>query len=302
VSQRDIGASVRQRLLNQAHERGRPFQELLQYFVMERFLYRLSRSQFRDSFILKGALLLTAWRAPQSRPTMDIDLMGRIDNSLEHIRVVVEEICGLAVEQDGVEFREETIQIQRIKEDAEYEGARVRLTAMVAKARLVVQIDIGFGDAIVPRPDEIEYPVLLEFPVPKLLAYPRETVVAEKLEAITILGVLNSRMKDYFDLMLLSQLYEFDGAVLHRAVRATFKRRSTEVEPLPIGLSDDFALVPGKAAQWKAFLRRSRFETDYANLDGVIRIVRGFAGPVLTAAVTEDGFQSLWRPGGPWVT
>jgi len=297
VSKKDIGASVRQRLLSQAHEQGRPFQELLQYFVMERFLYRLSKSQFRDAFILKGALLLSAWRAPQSRPTMDIDLMGRIDNSLEHLRVVVEEICGLAVEQDGVEFREETIEIQRIKEDAEYEGARVRLTATVSKARLVVQIDIGFGDSIVPRPTKIEYPVLLEFPVPKLLAYPRETVVAEKLEAITVLGVLNSRMKDYFDLMLL-----FDGAVLHRAVRATFKRRSTEVEPMPIGLSDDFALVPGKAAQWQAFLRRSRFETDYANLDDVIRIVRGFSRPVLTAAVTEDGFQSLWRPGGPWIT
>ena len=155
MSKRDIGASVRQRLLNQAHEQGRPFQELLQYFVMERFLYRLSKSQFRDSFILKGALLLTAWRAPQSRPTMDIDLMGRIDNSLEHIRVVVEEICGLAVEQDGVEFREETIEIQRIKEDAEYDGARVRLTATVSKARLVVQIDIGFGDSIVPRPRRI---------------------------------------------------------------------------------------------------------------------------------------------------
>jgi predicted nucleotidyltransferase component of viral defense system len=302
VSKKDIGASVRQRLLNQAHEQGRPFQELLQYFVMERFLYRLSKSQFREAFILKGALLLTAWRAPKSRPTMDIDLMGRIDNSLEHIRVAVEEICGLAVEQDGVEFSEETIEIQRIKEDAEYEGARVRLTATVAKARLVVQIDIGFGDSIVPRPTKIEYPVLLEFPVPQLLAYPRETVVAEKLEAITVLGVLNSRMKDYFDLMLLSELYEFDGAVLHRAVRATFKRRSTEVEPMPIGLTDDFALVPGKAAQWKAFLRRSRFGTDYANLDDIIRIVRGFAGPVLTAAATEDEFQSLWNPGGPWVS
>ncbi len=191
MSKRDIGASVRQRLLNQAHGQGRPFQELLQYFVMERFLYRLSRSQFRDSFILKGALLLTAWRAPQSRPTMDIDLMGRVDNDLEHIRSVIEEICGLAVEQDGAEFKKETIEIQRIKEDAEYEGARVRLTAMV-------QVDIGFGDSIIPRPTEIEYPVLLEFPVPKLLAYPRETVVAEKLEAITVLGVLNGRMKDYF--------------------------------------------------------------------------------------------------------
>jgi len=144
---------------------------------------------------------------------MDIDLMGRTDNSLEHIRFVVEEICGLAVEQDGVEFKEETIEIQRIKEDAEYEGARVRLTATVAKASLVVQIDIGFGDSIVPRPDEIEYPVLLEFPVPKLLAYPRETVVAEKLEAITVLGVLNSRMKDYFDLMLGSICFVCGGAV-----------------------------------------------------------------------------------------
>ena len=143
---------------------------------------------------------------------MDIDLMGRADNDLEHVRSVVEEICGLAVEQDGVEFRE-TIEIQRIKEDPEYEGARVRLTATVAKARLVVQIDIGFGDSIVPRPDEIEYPVLLEFPVPKLLAYPRETVVAEKLEAITVLGVLNSRMKDYFDLMLGSICFVGGGAV-----------------------------------------------------------------------------------------
>lgn len=292
MSKKDLAASVRQRLLNQAREQGRPFQELLPYYVIERFLYRLSKSNFRESFILKGALLLTAWRAPQSRPTMDIDLMGRTDNGLEHISSVIREVCSTAVEQDGVVFKEETMEVQRIKEDAEYEGARVRLTAMVSNARLPVQIDIGFGDAIVPAPAKIGYPVLLEFPAPQLLAYPRETVVAEKLEA--------TRMKDYFDLMLLSLLYKFDGPVLLRAVLATFKRRSTEIDVLPMGLTDIFASEPGKSAQWKAFLRRSRLEDYTADLADVARTVRTFAEPVLSAAGAGEPFESLWKTGGPW--
>jgi predicted nucleotidyltransferase component of viral defense system len=300
VSKRDLGASVRQRLLNQARAQERPFQELLQYYAMERFLYRLSKSKFRESFILKGALLLTAWRAPQSRPTMDIDLLGRTESDLKHIRSVVEELCGIAVEKDGVEFKKDTIEIEKIKEDAEYEGARVRLIATVSNARLTVQIDIGFGDAIVPRPAAIEYPVLLEFPAPQLLAYPRETVVAEKLEAMTILGLLNSRMKDYFDLMLLSRLYEFEGSQLLRAVSATFKRRSTEIESSPVGLTDQFASAPGKAGQWRAFLRRSRFEIDYAELREVVTAVSGFAEPVLSAGAAGHQFACVWKPGGPW--
>jgi predicted nucleotidyltransferase component of viral defense system len=170
VSKRDLGASVRQRLLNQAREQGRPFQELLQYYVMERFLYRLSRSKFRNAFVLKGALLLTAWRAPKSRPTMDIDLLGQTSNDLEYLRFAVQEICRSRVVPDGVEFRVETLEIQKIKEDAEYEGARVRLLALVTNARVTLQIDIGFGDVIVPHAAEIEYPVLLEFAAPKLLA------------------------------------------------------------------------------------------------------------------------------------
>ena len=291
---------MRQRLLNQARAQGRPFQELLQYYVMERFLYRLSQSKFRESFILKGALLLTAWRAPQSRPTKDIDLLGRTDNRLEDIRAVIEEVCSTPVEQDGVEFQKETIEIEKIKEDAEYEGARVRLIAVVSNARLTVQIDIGFGDVIVPGPATIDYPVLLEFPAPQLLAYPRETVVAEKLEAMTILGLLNSRMKDYFDLMLLSRLYEFDGSALLAAVTATFERRSTDIEPSPVGLTDQFVSAPGKAGQWRAFLRRSRFETDYAELSHVVSAVRAFAEPVLAAAAGGRRFTSVWKAGGPW--
>jgi predicted nucleotidyltransferase component of viral defense system len=300
VSKRDLGASVRQRLLNQAREQGRPFQELLQYYVMERFLYRLSKSKFRNAFVLKGALLLTAWRAPQSRPTMDIDLLSQTSNDLEYLRLAVQEICCSRVEPDGVEFRVETLEIQKIKEDAEYEGARVRILALVRNARVTLQIDIGFGDVIVPHAAEIEYPVLLEFAAPKLLAYSRETVVAEKLEAITVLGLLNSRMKDYFDLMLLSRLYEFDGTLLLRAVNATFKRRSTEIEALPVGLTSEFPSAPGKSAQWKAFLRRSRFEAENADVDEVIVAVRNFAGPLLFAEAGENKFEFLWNASGTW--
>jgi predicted nucleotidyltransferase component of viral defense system len=204
VSGRDLGASVRQRLLNQSRAQNRPFQELLQYFVMERFLYRLAESPHADRFILKGALLLTAWRAPLSRPTMDIDLAGRIDNRLHHIKTIVSAVCSVVVDSDGIEFNRDSI--SRIKEDADYEGVRVQFHATLAKAQIAMQLDIGFGDVITPGPAEVVYPTLLDFPASVLRAYPRETVVAERLEAITVLGLLNSRMKDYYDLALLSRM------------------------------------------------------------------------------------------------
>jgi len=162
---------------------------------MERFLYRLAKSAFADQFVLKGALLLTAWKAPVTRPAIDIDLAGRTSNELEHIRSVVTGLCQLNAEPDGLEFDPASIVVQRIKEDAEYEGVRVRFNAALAKARIPMQIDIGFGDVIVPKPVEVEYPAMLEFPPPVLRAYPKETVVAEKLEALTVLGMLNSRIK-----------------------------------------------------------------------------------------------------------
>jgi predicted nucleotidyltransferase component of viral defense system len=225
VSGRDVGASVRQRLLNQSRAHQRPFQELLQYFAMERFLYRLAQSPFSDRFILKGALLLTAWRAPLSRPTMDIDLAGRTSNGLDHIADLVGAVCEVVTEPDGIEFNRASIEASRIKEDADYEGVRVRFHATLAKARIPMQIDIGFGDVIVPGPIEIEYPTMLDFPAAVLQAYPRETVIAEKLEALTKLGLLNSRMKDYYDLALLSRLYSFKGEPLIEAIVATFRHR-----------------------------------------------------------------------------
>jgi hypothetical protein len=175
---RDLGASVRQRLLNQARTQERPFQELLQYYAMEGFLYRLSKSRHAEQFILKGALLLTAWRAPLSRATMDIDLLGRTSNELQHIRVLFAQLCEVESEPDGIEFDSKSVKVARIKEDADYEGVRVYFRAVLARARITMQIDIGFGDVVNPGVIEIEYPTLLEFSAPVLQAYPKETVVA----------------------------------------------------------------------------------------------------------------------------
>lgn len=300
MSQRDLGASVRQRLLNKARAQGRPFQEALQYFAMERFLYRLAQSPFADRFILKGALLLTAWRAPLSRPTMDIDLAGRTDNALDHVASLVGEVCGIAVEPDGVEFSRASIEASRIKEDADYEGVRVQFHATLARARIPMQLDIGFGDIITPGPAEIEYPTLLDFPAPVLQAYPRETVVAEKLEALTALGVLNSRMKDYYDLALLSRMYPFEGERLADAIVATFRHRGTTIEAEPIGLTEAYYNDPARAVQWRAFVRRSRFDEGAGDLARLVAEIRPFALPVLSAIAAKDTFQARWKSGGPW--
>ena len=299
MSGRDIGASVRQRLLNRARAEGRPFQELLQYFAMERFLYRLAKSEFADRFVLKGALLLTAWKAPVTRPTMDIDLAGRTSNDLEHVRSVFGALCRLDTEPDGLEFDPRSIEVQRIKEDAEYEGVRIRFNATLAKARIPMQIDVGFGDVIVPQPVEIEYPAMLEFQPPVLRAYPKETVVAEKLEALTVLGMLNSRVKDYYDLALLSRLYPFEGALLVEAIRSTFLRRGTAVEASPVGLTEAFCSDPARVVQWRAFVRRTRLDSGW-ELAQIVEQVRLFASWPLAAAAEDRPRDLNWQPGGPW--
>lgn len=300
MSKRDLGASARQRLLDQARAQDRPFQEVLQYFAMERFLYRLAKSPFADRFILKGALLLTAWRAPLSRPTMDIDLAGRTDNALDHVASLVGEVCAIAVEPDGIEFSRASIEASRIKEDADYEGVRVQFHATLARARIPMQLDIGFGDIITPGPAEIEYPTLLDFPAPVLQAYPRETVVAEKLEALTTLGVLNSRMKDYYDLALLSRMYPFEGERLADAIVATFRHRGTTIEAEPIGFTEAYYNDPARAVQWRAFVRRSRFDEEAGDLARLVAEIRPFALPVLSAIAAKDTFQARWKAGGPW--
>ena len=300
MTKRDLGVSVRERLANQARAQQRPFQELLQYYAMERFLYRLSRSRHADEFILKGALLMTAWQAPLARSTMDIDLLGRTSNELDHIRTVFTGLCDIESEPDGVFFDSKSVKVARIKEDADYEGTRVRFHATLARARIPMQIDIGFGDVVVPNVATIEYPTLLEFPAPVLRAYPKETVIAEKLEALTILGALNSRMKDFYDLWALSRLYAFEGSVLLKAIQATFARRETVIEATPFGLEEEFANDSGRSMQWTAFLRRSRIASAPESLAGTVRAIREFAHPVLSAAASGRPLSQNWRAGGPW--
>jgi hypothetical protein len=203
---------------------------------------------------------------------------------LDHIAELVGTVCEVVAEPDGVEFNRASIEVSRIKEDADYEGVRVRFHATLAKARIPMQIDIGFGDVIVPGPTEVEYPTLLDFPPPLLRAYPKETVIAEKLEALTKLGLLNSRMKDYYDLALLSRMYSFEGENLITAIVATFGHRGTGIEAEPIGLTEPFYSDPARAIQWRAFVRRSRFTEEPGDLEKLVAEVRLFALPLLAAA------------------
>ncbi len=295
---RNVGASVRQRLLNRAKESGRPFDELLQYYAMERFLYRLSQSEHRDAFILKGALMLSVWKAAEARATRDIDLEGRTANRLEEIIAAVRDVCSEPVEDDGIEFDGTSVQAERITEDADYEGVRVTFRATLDRARAPMQLDIAFGDAITPEAQPIDYPTLLSMPAPKLKGYPRETVVAEKFEAMVQLGEINTRMKDFYDLWLLATRFNFEGPALAAAVKATFDRRKTELSQSPVAFSPEFSKA--KAAQWKAFLAKSRIENGPAQLAEAIEVIRSFLEPVAAALLRGEAFKTHWEAPGPW--
>jgi nucleotidyltransferase AbiEii toxin of type IV toxin-antitoxin system len=220
---KNIPASIRQKLLNLARVRNDEFGLMLTKYGLERILFRLSKSKYRDVFILKGALLFELWTKERHRPTRDADFLARGDSSPERFVRIFQEISAIEVEDDGLRIDLQTVKAQRIKEDADCEGVRVTFTAFLERAQIPIQIDIGFGDVITPGPVETEYPTLLDLPSPHLLAYPRESVVSEKLEAMVKVGIANSRMKDFHDLHSLSTTFEFDGKALAEAIRATFK-------------------------------------------------------------------------------
>ena len=210
----NLPASVRQRLLNIARERHADFQLILIQYGIERLLYRLSRSNYKDRFLLKGAMLFSVWSEEPFRSTRDIDLLGQGDSSVASLHKTFEEICRTAVEDDGVQFLVDTIRGEEIRDDQEYHGVRLRFEGQLAGARIPIQIDIGFGDAVAPPPEVIDYPVMLDSPAPRLHVYPREVVVAEKFHAMVIRGLANSRMKDFFDVWILASMFEFAGARL----------------------------------------------------------------------------------------
>ncbi len=297
---KNLPASVRQRLANKAQETGRPFQELLQYFAMERFLYRLSRSPHADKFVLKGALMFTAWGGLSSRPTKDIDLLARMDNTVKAVETVMREVCGQEVEADGLVFDTESVAGEAIKEDADYPGVRVTFLVTLLNGRLSMQIDMGFGDVVTPSAAMTGYPALLDFPAPLMLGYPRETVVAEKFEAMTKLGLLNSRMKDFYDLWVLCQQFDFDGVTLATAIRRTFTHRKTAVVAHPTALTPTFGGDATKQTQWQGFLRKTRLNDLPTSLQSVIDELVLFLVPVAEAVKTGSTFNQVWTAPGPW--
>ncbi len=299
MSARNISASVRDRLLNKARAEKLDYNLLLTRYALERMLYRLSISKQRDQFLLKGALLFDLWFDVPHRPTHDADFLGFGSAEIPHIEEIFRDICRIEVE-DGIAFQPDTVKAAEIRKEANYAGVRVTLLGMLDSARCPVQIDIGFGDAVVPGPDEVHYPVILgEMPEPHLHVYPRYTVVAEKLEALTSLGMLNSRMKDYFDLWILAKHSDFDGQILSRAVAATFDRRRTAIPTgLPIGLSDESISDAQKAKQWQGFLRKNAL--DPMPLATVVADLRDFLMPVLVAIAAGGSHDYPWRAGTGW--
>ena len=295
----NLPASVHQLLLNKARQTNRPFNELLQYYVMERFLYRLSKSAHAGKFILKGALMFTAWKLESYRPTMDIDLLGRTPNQVEALLAIAKGICGQSVEPDGLTFNAATVKGARIAEAANYEGVRIRFHANLGRARVTQQLDIGFGDVVVPAPQPIEYPTILDFPAPKLRGYSKESIVAEKFESLVTLGILNSRMKDYYDIWTLSRQFNFDGHALSSAIMKTFSNRGTEIVAEPVGLTDKFAGDPTKKAQWRGFIRKSRLDAS-PDLGEVLLGIASFLVPAATVLSAGRSFKGKWTFPGPW--
>ncbi len=299
---RAAAASARQRLLSRSRRRGEDYQVLLVRYALERLVYRLSVSRHADRFVLKGAMLFALWSDTlDHRPTRDIDLLGRGSPSPAELAGVFRDLCLLEVEvDDGLDFDDASVTATPIREDAVYDGVRVVLRAHLATARIRIQVDIGFGDAVHPPPAVVVYPTLLDHPAPEVAAYHPATVVAEKLEAIVALGMANSRMKDFFDLLWMADHMKFDGDQLVTAVRSTFLRRQRALpEGPPIALTAEFAEDRSKQVKWRAFIRKSRLIEQEGGLPEVVACLNAFLGPLLETA-TGDESPGHWSPGGPW--
>lgn len=299
----NVAASVKQRLLNRARERKEDFNLLLTKYGLERILYRIGQSKYKDSFVLKGALLFELWTEQRYRPTRDADFLSKGDNNPERYQQIFEDICDMKVEDDGVRFSPDTIKVEKIKEDQDYEGLRVTLTGFMEAARLPVQVDIGFGDAVTPGPIETDFPTLLQSPAPRLLSYPRETVIAEKFEAMVKLGIANTRMKDFHDLKTLSELFHFESESLVRAIQHTFERRKTALpvgEP-PTALTDEFFADTTKMAQWNAFIEKNKLYIQPSSLERVTASIREFLMPLMQPEILSGVGRLHWEPSKSWI-
>jgi hypothetical protein len=298
---RNLPASVAARLRDRSRRTGDDYQLLLGAYFCERFLYRLSQSAVRDRFVLKGAMLLRLWADRPYRATRDLDFLRRGVAALDSIRADLETICGANVTPDGVAFDARSIRLEAIRREDEYAGTRARMFATCGSIRMTLQVDLGVGDAAWPPPESRLYPGLLDLPTAPVLAYVPESVVAEKLEAMVVLGQRNSRIKDFFDIQHLAVLRGFEGSVLAESVRRTFARRGTPVpEEEPMGLTTSYWEDPARVIQIRAFARRSGIEVNADIASRILPPLRAFLLPILQEIRRGTHELGEWPPGGPW--
>ena len=301
TGKKNMAASVRQRLLNRSKANHEDFNLVLLRYGMERLLYRIGASSYADDFVLKGAALFFLWEPNlRHRPTKDIDLLSSGSPDLDRLKDVFAELCTTPVPDDGLILDPKAITVSRIKEDMEYEGVRVKLKAALGKIPIALSVDVGFGDAVTPGPESASYPTLLEdSPAPSVQTYPRATVVAEKFQAMVDLGMVNTCLKDFFDVLFLSNNFPFDGQELVLAIQRTFERRRTPLPTRPPpALTLEFSSDAGKVKQWKAFLNKNKLDED--GLEPVVETLHAFLWPVVEAARDDVPWLLFWPPEGPW--
>jgi predicted nucleotidyltransferase component of viral defense system len=302
-SRKNTAPSIRARLLFLAQSRSEDYQRVLGRYAIERFLYRLGRSPYRDKFALKGATLFTLWTGHTHRPTKDLDLLGRGSSSdLGEVETTIRAICEIQ-DEDGIMFHSESIESARIKEDDEYDGVRIKLLAELAGARIPMQIDIGFGDAVYPEPELASFPVLLPMDPPLIRAYPRESAIAEKFHAMVVLDIRNSRMKDFYDVWLMASTWTFQMASLRTAIFISFERRGSPIpERLPFALTEAFLNDPQKNRQWNAFASRLNPGDKAPSLEEVGTVLRAFLSPCISGESSSKAETISWRPSHGWTT
>jgi len=302
VSRREITnvpASVHARLLRRAKEQGESFDQVLQYFAIERFLYRLSLTEWAERFVVKGAIMLRAWGTPLGRPTRDIDFLGDIDNSPAAVELAVRECLAVEYPDDGLAFDRE-IETSQINVADRYPGVRAVIRGHLDGGRFKLQLDVGIDDAVVPGPEWVDYPTLLDLKAPRILTYRPPTAVAEKFEAMVSKGLANSRMRDFYDIWLLSTVRSHDGAQLAAALGATFAHRGTPLpSEVPPALTAAFHASPDVQARWRAFLMRGRVDAP-AELSEVCEAITAFVMPPTAAAASGDAFLLTWDPRAGW--
>ena len=291
----NLSASILARLLTLAKQRGDDYSLLLNRFAMERLLARVSTSPYAERFLLKGALLFALWYDAPHRPTRDADLLGFGPDDEANLIATFRDIAAMDL-GDGIVFDPESVQAQAIREDNTYGGTRITLVSRIGSARCALQIDVGFGDAVMPGPQTVAYPTLLnDFKAPTLRVYPVYTVIAEKYQAMVMLGQANSRMKDFFDLAVIARRTELDGATLAAAITATFARRQTALPTQrPLALTKQFSGDAAKLRQWQAFLNKNRI--DAASLGDTVALLDDLLWPPTQVAATNSQATAIWRP------